>query len=538
MQTSPLRVVSALFLLATLVAVPGLAQWSEQYEAEKEETPETPSLEVDWKPPETAPEAFGSTPLMKAVSDGDVGRVRELLEAGADPTATDSAGSTAVFYMPPEGRTEATELVLDAGAAVDAKNDVGLTPLTVASLLGRTDMVKLFLDRPDGGADPSYRPPDGEPPLARALRKGHLETARVLLGALEDDGAELNPELRRATTLLYRQASMGDAEGVRLLLEHGVRPDPRVGKAGVFTGETPLLAAARLGHAEVARALLEHGASIEALDRDGKTPLILAAEGAAEGASEGDSEGASGGAAENGHLETVRALLEHGADIESTGGEKSRTTPLGFAAMSEDAEVVKLLLEHGAAVDVQNRSDVTPLMLAAFGEEPASVEHLLEAGASVDLENRDGNTALVFAVLLRREEATRLLLEAGSSTDVKTRIPEFGYVTPLHLAAGRGHHEITRLLLDHGARTGVYGQMEEIGRMTPLLMAARAGDAKTVRMLLEHGADPTLETDDGDTAFALARKRGHREVVAVFETLALLDAASAPPTQDAPAPSP
>lgn len=537
MKTSALRLVLALCLLASLAA-PGLAQWSEQYEAEEKETPATPSVEVDWKPPETGPEDFGRTPLMKAVSAGDVDQVRALLEAGADPTATDAAGSTALFYMPPEGHTEATELVLEAGAAVDAENRVGITPLTVASLLGRTDMVELFLDWPGGGADPGYRPPDGEPPLARALRKGHLETARVLLDALQRAGDELNPELRRSTTLLYRQASAGDAEGVRLLLEHGVRPDPRVGKEGVFTGETPLLAAARLGHAEVARALLEHGASIEALDRNGKTPLILAAEGAEEGTSEEDSEGTSGGEAENGHLETVRVLLEHGADIESTGGEKSRTTPLGFAAMSEDAEVVKLFLKHGAEVNVQNRSDVTPLMLAAFGEEPASVEHLLEAGASVDLENRDGNTALVFAVLLRREEATRLLLEAGSSTDVKTRIPEFGYVTPLHLAAGRGHHEITRLLLEHGARTSVYGQMEEIGRMTPLLMAARAGDAKTVRMLLEHGADPTLETDDGDTAFTLARKRGHREVVALFETLALLDAASATSLQDAPASSP
>ena len=526
MKTSPLRLVLALCLIASLAAAPGLAQWSEQYEAEEKETPETPSVEVDWKPPETGPEDFGRTPLMKAVSAGDVDEVRALLEAGADPTATDAAGSTALFYMPPEGSTEATELVLEAGAAVDAENRVGITPLTVASLLGRTDMVELFLDWPGGGADPGYRPPDGEPPLARALRKGHLETARVLLDALQRAGGELNPELRRSSTLLYHRASAGDAEGVRLLLEYGVRPDPRVGKEGVFTGETPLLAAARLGHAEVARALLEHGASIEALDRDGKTPLILASEGTAEGE------------AENGHLDTVRVLLEHGADVESTGGEKSRTTPLGFAAMSEDADVVKLLLEHGAAVDVQNRSDVTPLMLAAFGEEPASVEHLLEAGASVELENRDGNTALVFAVLLRREEATRLLLEAGSSTDVKTRIPEFGYVTPLHLAAGRGHHEITRLLLEHGARTGVYGQMEEIGRMTPLLMAARAGDAKTVRMLLEHGADPTLETDDGETAFTLARKRGHREVVALFETLTLLDSASATSLQHAPATSP
>jgi len=464
----------------------------------------SPSIKVDYPPPKEQVHDFGRTPLMKAVSAGDEAKVRELLDGGADPAAEDAVGSTALFYLPPEGDAAITEELIAAGAPVDAANHVGLTPLCVAATLGRSDVTRVLLVH---GADPNVLPPEGEPPLARALREGHLETARLLL-EWPDGGAAVNPPLARGTTLIYRQAVAGDAEGVRLLLAHGAPPDPRVGREGINPGETPLLAAARLGHDEVVRALLDapdKPADVEALDKDGKTPLILAAA--------------------NAHPTVVRMLLDHGARVGSPGADKTRTSPLAYAAMAGSTEAVQALLDHGADVDVQNHAGVTPLMLAAFGKEPEIVEQLLQAGAQVDLENHDGNTALVYAVLLRRPDAVRMLLDAGASTTIQTSIPDFGYVDPLMLAAGRGHHEVAKALLDHGAKTGVFCQIDSVGRMTPLLMAARAGDDETVRMLLDHGADPSVADDDGKTALDWAREGGHRTTQAILETALLTDPA-------------
>ena len=160
-------------------------------------------------------------------------------------------------------------------------------------------------------------------------------------------------------------------------------------------------------------------------------------------------------------------------------------------------------------------------MQAAFAGDPAVVRTLLAAGAAVDLENRDGRTALVFAALLRRPEAVALLLDAGASPEITSRIPSFGVVTPMMLAAGRGHAEVTRLLLDHGAATDAPGRIDEMGPMTPLLLAARAGHADTVRLLLDHGADPTAIDDRGRSALDLAREGAHREATALLESALL-----------------
>gem|GEM_PF-708623 len=536
-RPSPVCWILAICLLATLTAASAGAQWSstpqieqsgEEYEQESPYTPPERPVPKDTglitavaagDADEVAdllhdgaavdePGILGHTALMIAASTGRSDLVHALLEAGADPMARDSAGSTALFYLPPEGHTDVTTMLLEAGTAVDAENKVGLRALAVAAQIGRADVVDLLLHSPGGGADPNAAPPDTEPPLARALLKGHIETGRLLLEA----GATINPPLARGENLLHKLTTEGNVEGVQLLLEFGADPDPRVSRESEFPHETPLLAAARLGQSDIARLLLENPgkpADITVLDEDGKTPLAVAA--------------VSGDAA------IARLLLEHGADVEELGGEKSRTTPLGFAAMHGNLEVAELLLDWpsgGADVNYENRSDVTPLMLASFEGAPDVVTRLLQAGAKVNEENRDGVSALLFAVLMHRPETTRRLLEAGASTEVRAAFPEFGFSDPMMLAAARGHLDSVELLIEHGAAIDDLSQMDEIGRVTPLMMAARAGFTEVVKTLIEHGADPKREDDDGKTAIDWARDFGQEETVALLETVSAAPASA------------
>lgn len=79
-------------------------------------------------------------PLLNAVQNGDVSRVRELLNRGADP-------NDAVFH-----RLEALPPVLNDDRRPGAGVPQNETPLVVAVVHGRVEIVRLLLDR---GANPN-----------------------------------------------------------------------------------------------------------------------------------------------------------------------------------------------------------------------------------------------------------------------------------------------------------------------------------------------------------------------------------------------
>lgn len=68
-------------------------------------------------------------------------------------------------------------------------------------------------------------------------------------------------------------------------------------------------------------------------------------------------------AASAGHLDIVKLLIAHNADVNAQCA--TGNTPLMFACGSGHVEVVKELLKHGANVEDQNENGHTPLMEAA-----------------------------------------------------------------------------------------------------------------------------------------------------------------------------
>ena len=61
--------------------------------------------------------------------------------------------------------------------------------------------------------------------------------------------------------------------------------------------------------------------------------------------------------------ETVRVLIEHGADVTMQNG--AHSTPLHLASSKGNTETVRLLLQHGADVVTQDENNRTPLHLAS-----------------------------------------------------------------------------------------------------------------------------------------------------------------------------
>jgi hypothetical protein len=153
---------------------------------------------------------------------------------------------------------------------------------------------------------------------------------------------------------LWQAAFSGDLEGVKSAVGQGAAVDFK-GQSGF----TPLNAAARNGHLEIVKYLVEHGADIDKSDnsRD-KTPLLAASF--------------------KGHFDIVKYLVEKGAkvNVQSING----FTPLHDAAYVGNFEVVKYLVEHGADVRIRNKHNQTAIETARQGSRRAAAHGKTNAG--------------------------------------------------------------------------------------------------------------------------------------------------------------
>jgi ankyrin repeat protein len=66
---------------------------------------------------------------------------------------------------------------------------------------------------------------------------------------------------------------------------------------------------------------------------------------------------------QTGHLEIVKVLIKHGADVDKPKTDVG-ATPLLIAAQKGHLEIVKVLLENGANIDKSTDDGIAPLFIA------------------------------------------------------------------------------------------------------------------------------------------------------------------------------
>jgi ankyrin repeat protein len=399
----------------------------------------------------------GSTPLLVAASHDDVAQVRQLLKTGANPNVRNKLDTTPLLEASLHSNAEIIKALLDAGADPNVAGADGQTPLMLVARGTNVAAAKMLLDK---GANPKasesqrqqtalmWAAANSQGPMTRLLvERGadvDAKTAADLMTPLVSGEPRAQPRSPGGMTALMFASREGCLECVAAMIEKGASidlPDPE--------GVTPLLWAVWNTRFDVAKYLIEHGANVNRWDWWGRTPLYLAVDYVTL---------PHGGRPDQPSLDRtlpidiVRLLLDKGADpnpqlkmtapLRATGNDRGLdpmlspgTTPLIRAAKAMDVESMKALLDHGADITLTNSRGMTPT-LAASGM------------GSTDADTRGYFTTS--DVQDRAIAALDLMFSYGGPGLSNGKAGQFAQV-PLHGAAFWGWNRVVEYLLEKGA---------------------------------------------------------------------------------------
>ncbi|GAA5941057.1 uncharacterized protein JCM15063_000635 [Sporobolomyces koalae] len=267
----------------------------------------------------------GRTALHESASAGRLSLVKACLERNLSASQADAYGRQPLHYAAMNGHASVCQALLAAGASPTTSDLDGYSAIIYSITNGWTDVVETFLQ---SGVSFEATP---SPPNAD-------KTATLASSTSAAD--DLNA--------LSLASQYGHEAIARLLLERGAQilPNP--------AGYWPQHLAAREGHAGVLQLLVDATRGFSGIDVADKysqaTPLSHAAS--------------------EGHVESVRVLLNAGSDVYAQ--DEFRRTPIHYAAWQGHVEIVNLLLAAGSTLEQQDN-----------GKQRSTEEVKAEATASV-----------------------------------------------------------------------------------------------------------------------------------------------------------
>jgi RNA polymerase sigma factor (sigma-70 family) len=317
--------------------------------------------------------------------------------------------------------------------------------------------------------------------VKKRLHDGRENLREILTDEVADDLRRRRPSrdssFAEGVVEILRAARNGDAERVRALLLR----NPRLRHGRDVMGNTALILASNNGHHELAALLREAGAPVDHHE-----------------------------AAAIGDRDHVRSILDRNPELLDSFSSEGFTA-LGLAAHFGHLDTMRLLLNMGADVNVVSRHPIgaTPLIAALFGRRVEAARLLIERGADVTIRRggkawpRAGWSPLHYASAYGFVELVSLLLERGASREA---LDDSG-ASPLDVAREAGQGEAARLLSKQGVRTmtskedflaAVVGQ--DVSRVlalvdeTPSLAAAKNENGVSAPLLaLYHRKKETAE---------------------------------------------
>ena len=242
----------------------------------------------------------GETPLHDAGREGYVTLTETLLELGADPLIKDHSGRTPRLVAAQKGNKDVAQLLAEREHQLghdDGEIDESSLPAWSVVELNRSDLLEALISRngdlnesdPDtsdtalhiatasnnitvleqlleAGANPDLINRFGKTPLKLAALNGNIEVTKLLL----KHNAKVDIDDETESALTFAQAYQNFEVAV-ILIKAGARID-----GNITPFQSTFFAAVMLGDAEVVKILIEHGVETQTRNPDGQTALQLA----------------------------------------------------------------------------------------------------------------------------------------------------------------------------------------------------------------------------------------------------------------------
>ncbi len=377
--------------------------------------------------------------IAEAASRGDREAVRALIKKGLDVNESQGDGTTALHWAAMKGDAELTQMLIYAGANLRATTRIGAyTPLFLAAKGGYADVVSALIA---AGADVKATTANGTTPLMIAAAAGDTKTVNTLV----ENGSDVNAkESYSGETPLMFAAGFNRPEAVKILLARGA--DPKVTTKVIDLSALTAPEEEQMARQNANRPQAQRPAEIPGATRSYRYNELISTQGGISALLL---------AARQGYTETVKVLLEGGADINQLNA-GDRTSPMLMAIINGHFDLAKYLLEKGANPNSAAFNGVAPLF---------AVVNIQWAPKSLYPNSK----------AYQQQQTTYLdlmqaLLDQGADPNARVQRKVW-----------------------YQSYNSDYAGVDESGA-TAFWRAAYASDVAAMRLLVAHGADPNIPT--------------------------------------------
>ncbi|XP_055707282.1 transient receptor potential cation channel subfamily A member 1 isoform X3 [Phlebotomus papatasi] len=342
----------------------------------------------------------------------------------------------------------------------------------------------------------SFYDSEGNVPLHSAVHGGDIKAVELCLKS----GAKISTQQHDLSTPVHLACAQGALDIVKLMFTL----QPKEKKISLSCTDvqkmTPLHCASMFDHPDIVEYLVANGADINALDKEHRSPLLLAAS--------------------RGGWRTVHSLIRLGANISLKDANNRNVLHLVImngGRLEEFAMEVSKTQSQTHLLQLLNEKDNTgcsPLHYASREGHIKSLENLIRLGACINLKNNNNESPLHFAARYGRFNTVRQLLDSEKGTFIINESDGEG-LTPLHIASQQGHTRVVQLLLNRGALL----HRDHNGR-NPLHLAAMSGYTQTIELLHSVHSHLLDQVDkDGNTALHLATMENKPNAISLLLTM-------------------
>lgn len=406
------------------------------------------------------------TPLGSAVAYGSLDVCEILLKKGANPSHELIEPPLLCWATRPghmKHRFEIVKLLVEKGVNLNVSDKNGETPLHLACWSEGPDKLSTVEYLLLQGAEVNLRGRNGYTPLHIAIIQNDVRLLQLLLSQRQ---LELEIWSEKKTTPLI--LAVENEEMTRMLLEHGAKPNTRSDD-----GNSALLSAINGNHTNTVRLLIQYGAQIDPPDGSRDDSVWEPME----------------SAVDEGQGDIIRILAEAGADVNRRFLDGSTLIHMGL-----DSTGLGALLEFRPKLDIKNDSGNAPLHEVFGGTPLENVKLLIRAGSDINLTNSAGKTPITGALLENRQDIARYYL--SRKADLNIISPIVG--GPLHVACSKGSVDLVKELIEAGADVNLVATEFVGAPLSSIFVSRRIIDSsletrsELMNILFSAGADPTI----------------------------------------------